>query len=82
MWARLKVPTRDVEAFRIYIQGSFNSGDKRRRDQNSGELSLRQRERSVPKVCLGLPSERDRLGLGWGEIFLLLTLPTIHTPAH
>lgn len=30
MWARLKVPTRDVEAFRIYIQGSFNSGDKRR----------------------------------------------------
>ena len=30
MWARLNVPKRGVEAFRIYIQGSFNSGDKRR----------------------------------------------------
>ena len=83
MWARLRVPTKDVKAFRNYYREVIILGTRGRSSyQNSGELSLRQREKPVPKVCPGLPSRRDRLGLGWGEIFLLLTLPTVHTPSH
>ena len=65
MWARLRVPTRDVKAFRNYYREVLILGT---RGGSSGELSLRQRERPVPKVCPGLPSRRDRLGLGWGGV--------------
>jgi len=83
VWAKLRVPTRDVKAFRIYYRGVLILGTRGGSSyQNSGELSLRQRDKPVPKVCPGLPNGRDRLGLGWGEVFLLLTLPTIHTPSH